>query len=243
MKLWTYVVLIATSVLTACSQPTTITPTVSSDEAATNANQNGTQNINIKVDLPIYLKGVPSLLHPVVVSSLDKYVDKSFSGDKLSSYVEVGRDTLSGQMFNVVFEELQTGRTKPLFATNNQLIYQAHYLMYPLQTEDDKPEPDVKYYHHFIYQVQENLSQANKEDNLSLYISDDKGDGLKKLHPDGEYVLETRWIADKERYYFITKSDSNGDGKITLADKSHNYYVDFKDVANPVVKPYDFMPK
>ena len=231
-------------VLVACDQTTNIATNAHQQEN-TDVPLKTNPDINIKVDLPIYLQGIPSLLHPVTVSAVDEYAQKSFSGEKISSFVDVSHDTLSGQMFNVVFEELQTGQTQPLFATNHQLIYQAQYLMWAFDNpeQEDKKEPIIKHYHHFIYKVQEKINQENKEEKLSLYISDDRGNQLKKLHPDDEYVIQTQWVAQAGRYYFITKSDSDNDGKITLKDKSHNYYVDFQDIKNPTIKPYDFMPK
>lgn len=243
MKTRTCLVLMCVGVLMACNQTTTITPTVSSDEATA---QTTNPNINIKVDLPIYLKGVPSLLHPVVVSSVDKYVDKSFSGDKMSAHVDVNEYTLFGQMFNIVFEDIQSGQTKPLFKHNTQLIYRADYPVHTLVEKSENKDAQFKFYGHFVYTVKENTTQSDDDSIQSqkaLYLSNDKGGKLQKLHPDGEYVLETRWIPQMERYYFTTKSDSNGDGKITLVDTTHNYYIDFQDVNHPMVKPYTFMPK
>lgn len=232
-------------VLMACSQPVAV-PT-STDQHAQHTRHDTNPNINTKVDLPIYLDGVPSLLHPVAVLAVDRYVEKSFSGDKVSAHVDVNGHTLFGQMFNIVFENIHTKQTKPLFKDNTQMIYRAEYLVRTLSEKTDTEPAKYKFYGHFIYQVKETLAKDNDDlavvNQRALYLSDDKGDGLKKLHPDDEYVLETRWLPSVERYYFSTKSDSNGDGKITLADKSHNYYVDLADASNPVVKPYDFMPK
>lgn len=98
-------------VLVACDQTTNIATNAHQQEN-TDVPLKTNPDINIKVDLPIYLQGVPSLLHPVTVSAVDEYAQKSFSGEKISSFVDVSHDTLSGQMFNVVFEELQTGQTQ-----------------------------------------------------------------------------------------------------------------------------------
>lgn len=237
--------LLGTLALSACNEQVSPIPRQITDTQ--NPPPKPTPDINIKLDLPIYLDGVPSLLHPVAVSSVDRYADKSFSGEKISSYIDVSHYTLSGQMFNLVFENMHTNQTKPLFKDNAQLIYQADYPVRTLSEKTDTEPAKYKFYGHFIYQVKETLAKDNDDlavvNQRALYLSDNKGDGLKKLHPDGEYVLETRWLPSVERYYFSTKSDSNGDGKITLADKSHNYYVDLADASNPVVKPYDFMPK
>jgi len=41
------------------------------------------------------------------------------------------------------------------------------------------------------------------------------------------------------RYYFITQSDSDGNGTINEKDTTHNYQIDFS-TDTPVVKGYDF---
>lgn len=218
--------------------------------------------IPIKVDLPIYLDGVPSLLHPVVVSSVEKYAEKSYEGSRLTSNIAIHHYNLTGEMFNLVFENIETGITKPLFKENTQLIHQVEYLTRPLDpkqrvcqpnktdycaTTPDLTAKELKLYKHFIYQVQEKVVENKDENSIehqkSLYLSDEYGNQLQKLHSDHQYLTETRWIPETERYYFTTKSDSNQDGKITLADQTYNYYIDFKDMTKPNINTYDIMPK
>lgn len=158
-------------------------------------------------------------------------------------------------MFNIVFENKQTGQATPLFKNNTQMIHRADY---PVKVVSDRRnatqgevqldafyQDELRFYHHFIYTVQENITNEDSDAiqaQSSLYMSDDKGQGLKKLHPDDEYFIQSRWVLDMERYYFTTKKDSNQDGKINLYDDSKTYYVDFKETT-PMVKTYDFMPK
>lgn len=204
----------------------------------------------LKVDLPIFLDGVPSIIHPVVVSSVTKYAEKSYSGEKVSSHIDMGNYRFAGDMFNLVFEDIATGEHKSLFAKNSQKIQLVDYPTSPLKPISNPNQPlsanELKLYRHFLYQVQENNNSDRQSNSLSnqsaLYISDEKGNGLKKLHPDEQYFIESRWISDVERYYFTTKADSNHDGKITLQDDSFNYYIDFK-TENPTVHQYDLMPK
>lgn len=204
----------------------------------------------LKVDLPIFLDGVPSIIHPVVVSAVTEYAEKSYSGEKISSHINMGNYRFAGDMFNLVFEDIATGEHKSLFAKNNQKIQLVNYPTRPLKPTNEQDKPlsanELKLYRHFIYQVQENISpdrQSNSVSNQSaLYISDEKGNDLKKLHPDEQYFIESRWIGDVERYYFTTKADSNHDGKITLQDNAFTYYIDFK-TENPIVRQYDVMPK
>lgn len=236
--------------LTACNQNQTQNThhhIVASDVAASGVVAN--PDIPIKVDLPIYLDGVPSLIHPVVVSAVSEHAAKSYSSEKISSeiYMDLASYQLSGEIFNLVFENKETGETKPLFSHNTQFIRQAQYLIYSY-SDDEKNNSSKplkrKLYRHFVYTVQERLDEkAPFHSERALYLSNEKGEQLQKLHSDKEFLLETRWLPEINRYYFTTKSDSNADGKITLADQTHNYYIDFSDVEKPVVKAYDVMPK
>lgn len=203
--------------------------------------------IPIKVDLPIDFKGVNSLIHPIVVSSVEPYAEKSYSdsGKTVSSYIDVHDYQLVGKIFNLVFEDKQTGVTKALFPHNTQFIHRAEYVI--AMFADEENEQKVKqrrFYHHFVYHVQEKLDEKtpfHKE--RALYLSDETGKNLRKLHKNSEFLIETRWLPEMERYYFTTKSDSNQDGEITLLDQSYNYYIDFKEKDKPVIKAYDLIPK
>lgn len=235
----------------------TATPDNHSQPNETNTSTVANPSIPIKMDLPISLNGVDSLIHPVVVSAIDEYADKGGgSYDKgIYSMVSVNRHTLTGNMFNLVFENKQTGETKALFKHNTQMIHEADYPVriisnkinvdYNTTVSENFNQDDLKYYHHFVYQVQENLTKDDSDSinaQLSLYLSDDKGNELKKLHADNEYFIQSRFVPDVERYYFTVKKDSNNDNKITLQDDSKTYYIDFKEIT-PKVKEYDFMPK
>lgn len=254
-----FAIVLSAMLLSACNQSTP--PTSQTNQQSSSATPLKTNpDINIKMDLPIYLGDLASIIHPVTVSAVEERASKSYEGEKISSQISVDDYGFMGKMFNLVFENKETGEHHALFKGNNQYItvvnYPVHYLDNKTNntqnTTDngeviDKDKKLVKKYGHFIYQVQEKivnddntLSVNNQE---SLYISDELGKNFKKLHKDGEYFIESRWIPQIERYYFTTKSDSDNDGKITLQDKSYNYYIDFKDVNNVVVKPYDYMPK
>lgn len=242
--------------LSACNQVAPPASTQVSQESQP-TDQTKSPSINIKMDLPIYLGDLASIIHPVTVSAVEERASKSYEGEKISSQISVGDYSFMGKMFNLVFENKETGEHHALFKGNNQYITVVNYPVHTLEdktttTADDRgnittDKKLIKKYGHFIYQVQEKI--VNDDNTLSinnqesLYISDELGKNFKKLHQDGEYFIESRWIPQIERYYFTTKSDSDNDGKITLQDKSHNYYIDFKDLANVVVKPYDYMPK
>lgn len=251
-----FAIVLSVMLLSACNQSTPPASQVSQQSSSATPPKTN-PDINIKMDLPIYLHDLASIIHPVTVSAVEERASKSYEGETISSEISIGDYGFMGKMFNLVFENKETGEHHALFKGNNQYITVVNYPVHTLEdktttTADDRgniitDKKLIKKYGHFIYQVQEKI--VNDDNTLSinnqesLYISDELGKNFKKLHQDGEYFIESRWIPQIERYYFTTKSDSDNDGKITLQDKSHNYYIDFKDLANVVVKPYDYMPK
>ncbi len=97
---------------------------------------------------------------------------------------------------------------------------------------------------HFIYHIFETPNEADeKGKNIkrqqALYMSNKMGAELTKLHPDNEFVRATKWMPQVKRYYFITQSDSDGNGIIDEKDAYHNYQIDFE-ADKPIVKGYDF---
>ncbi|MCG7657176.1 hypothetical protein [Wielerella bovis] len=232
--------------LSACHQAQNASEANPNPETASDVVANN-PSIPIKVDLPIDFKGVNSLIHPIVVSAVEQYAEKSYSGSgkTVSSYIDVYDYQLSGKMFNLVFEDKQTGATKALFPHNTQFIHRAEYVIATIaDKENEQKVKQRQFYRHFVYQVQEKLDEkAPFRKERALYLSDETGENLQKLHKNDEFLIETRWLPEMERYYFTTKSDSDQDGKITLADQSYNYYIDFKEKDKPVVQAYDFMPK
>lgn len=97
---------------------------------------------------------------------------------------------------------------------------------------------------HVIYHVNETPYIKDDDDKplstqQALYMSDDMGNALIKLHPDNEFVQQTKWMPQVSRYYFITQSDSNDDGMIDEKDAYHNYEINFA-ADKPVVRGYEF---
>lgn len=223
-----------------------------------------------KANFPIYLEGVPSLLHPIVPSvpldgkdaKLD-YTSKSRTDDASVSYFQqTSPYQFQSTVYNLVFEDIKTGTTKRLFPHDNFIIKSTVYPFVeavdktatkPKQTTDTATTPDTptdtnnpadplgkptkKMLHHFVYQVKERPSdddsKTNIDEQLALYMSDDAGNNLVKLHPNNQYVKTTQWLPEVERYYFTTQADTNGDNLIDANDKYFNYVIDF---ANPIKK-------
>ncbi len=97
----------------------------------------------------------------------------------------------------------------------------------------------------FLYKVQETqLTTKQREEikgNLhlqkSLYMSDENGQNVKKLHDDKQYLTDSKWLPSLKRYYFTTRADSNGNNIIDYSDEQFNYLIDFNQ-DKPTVTAY-----
>lgn len=221
-----------------------------------------------KADFPVYLAGVPSLLHPIVpsVPAQSAYPNaKRGDATPVNYFQQTAPYTFSANVYNLVFENIKTRSAKRLFVQDNYLIKSVFYPYVDLaKTPNDAPANaatadstmtpiDKKLLGHFIYEVKElpddNDSKTNIDDQLSLYMSDDTGNHLTKLHPINQYVKTTYWLPEVERFYFITQADTNGDGLINENDHIYNYVIDFaatRDAVNgyraPTVVAYNYNP-
>lgn len=219
-----------------------------------------------KVEFPVFLAGVPSLLHPIVPSvPLEGKMDggsKSREGDTAVSYFqETSPYHFQSSVYNLVFEDIETGTTKRLFPHDNFVIKSAVYPFVEGQTASSSPqkttgtpsEPtdektptkpasksDKIMLKHFIYEVKERPSdddsKTNIDEQLALYMSDDTGNDLVKLHPNNQYIKSGYWLPQLQRYYFTTQADTNSDGLIDANDKSYNYVIDFANPTNTTDK-------
>ena len=256
------------------------------DNADTDANTVTSTSIATQIEFPHYIKGWPTLLHPISPLSLTAEQDDSISSMKSRDqwqptvFAETQPYTYQTYVSNIVFEDLATGFERKLLANDRFLIRsifiphitKKRVLRRNLNSDDNVVdaaivdnsivtdiEPDNNtsdldrmqrtettntLFKHAIYHISETPYQKDAKDKnilkqQALYMSNDKGNQLIKLHPNNEYVQEIKWLPQLSRYYFITQSDSDDNGIIDDKDDTHNYQIDFsKDV--PVAKGYDF---
>lgn len=166
---------------------------------------------------------------------------------------------------NLVFENIATGDTQKLFQHHQFIIREVYY---PHVITEDKTAAKAEQqrqeqnpadasieipakkqkktlFNHIIFHVQEQLKPKNddKKSNIyeqqALYMTDIYGKNRSKLHPDNEYVVQTKWLPEVARYYFITQTDSDNNGIINHKDARKNYVIDFKK-ENPLAVAYEF---
>lgn len=113
-----------------------------------------------------------------------------------------------------------------------------------IKDKDSASTNDSTLYGYAIYHISETpYKKDEKGKNIMrqqmLYMSDTMGKSLMKLHPANEFVKDSKWMPEVRRYYFMTQSDSDGNGLIDDKDQTHNYQIDFK-ADKPVVRKYEF---
>ena len=272
------------------------------NSADTDADTNTSTSIATQIEFPQYIKGFPTLLHPISPLSLTAEQDDSISSMKSrdqrqpNAFAETQPYTYQTYVSNIVFEDLTTGFERKLLADDRFIIRSIfiphitkkrvlrmnlnadavtdfgddtaddnvvddaivdtvivdNSIVTNIEPDNNTNDPDRRQpietintlFKHAIYHISETPYQKDAKDKnilkqQALYMSNDKGNQLIKLHPNNEYVQEIKWLPQLSRYYFITQSDSDDNGIIDDKDDTHNYQIDFsKDL--PVVKNYDF---
>lgn len=214
-----------------------------------------------KTDFPVYLDGIPSLLHPIIPSMpTDKNaISYSRSGEtnlNANYFSQIRPYFFQTNIYNIVFEDIKTGDVHRLFPKDSYIVKSIFYPFIPItdkqqQKTENPSEQDIsinienkKMFRHFLYEVKEqpddNNSKTNIDEQLSLYLSDDKGKNLTKIHPANQYLKSSHWLPDVERFYFVTQADSNNDNLIDDNDKFYNYVIEFKNNEKPIVINYSF---
>ena len=263
-----------------CQQPDRSSPDHSTEQAqptaATHAQANDVEAqaaaraVLTKIEFPVYIQGIPALLHPVTPlqaseGGYDISSIKSKKGEYYPVFEENDHYDYRTYATNIVFEDIATHQTQKLISHNNFIISQVffpHITRSIAKSANPKPEAlaadtpsenangstQLKTvttpFNHAIYHIAETpYKDADDDHSLykqsALYMSDNHGKGLIKLHPDNEFVQAVEWNPQVSRYYFITQSDSDNNGLIDDKDQRYNYQIDFKATA-PVAKRYEF---
>ncbi len=242
--------------------------------------------IATQIEFPQYIKGWPTLLHPISPLSLTAEQDENLSSIKSRDkwqptiFAETEPYTYQTYISNIVFEDLVTGLERKLLADNSFIIRSifiphitkkrilrknsnADDTVVDTATIDGSVVTDIEYdndnngiyrmqrietvntlFKHAIYRINETPNQKDDKDKnifeqQALYMSDDMGNQLIKLHPDNEFIQTSKWLPQLSRYYFITRSDSDGNGLIDDKDQTHNYQINFS-TDKPAVRAYNF---
>lgn len=267
---------LCTLLLTACEKPKQQQPASVATTTHTNpeniiiADQPASippANVGLKkTDFPVFLDGIPSLLHPIIpsmptVSKTDALYSKGSDGLTTNYFSQIRPYFFQTNIYNIVFEDIETGDVHRLFPKDSFIVKSIFYPFVAItdknteqktnnnepNTPTDSPTEQAKQHKmlgHFLYEVKEqpddNNSKTNIDEQLSLYMSDDKGKNLTKVHPSDQYLKSSHWLPDVERFYFVTQADTNKDNLIDDNDKYYNYVIEFRNKEKPIVIHYSF---
>jgi hypothetical protein len=190
-------------------------------------------------ELPILFDSVEYLIHPIGLLNLEErgsrgiiksgsFSSSSYSGSEFD-VSNSGEDYISGDMTNLVFENIKT-REQRLLTDNVTINYlkeifkktNKQYLLYSIIDIDSNHDKELNY-----------------NDIESLYISNIDGTTFTKLTKDKHEYVRGEMITSELKYYFKTIEDLNHDGQFDRYDKFHYYYIDF---SNTPIKVIEYNP-
>ncbi len=82
-------------------------------------------------------------------------------------------------------------------------------------------------------------TQKTDTQKMALYMSDNFGHGITRLHPANQFLISSEWVEALQRFYFITQADSDSNGVINDKDQTFYYYIDFS-TSMPTIQSYRF---
>lgn len=193
--------------------------------------------------MPIYLDSTEVLIHPIgwvdvyaeyysfrTKSSMTKNVkDSQYSFSVYSN----DKDHISGQMVNLIFEDMKTG-TKHKLTDRAMKIFTVSYLRNVWRNTGKQ---------YLLYSViDKDYNRDGKLDGLdmtSYYMSNLDGTKFTKITEDYHYFDTDQLILKNNKYYFRTLEDVNKDGVFNKKDKYHYYYLD---LAHDGFSPVEYFP-
>ena len=179
------------------------------------------------MDFPLYLAGVPSLLHPIIPSvPINRKYDSDASDAKkspVSYFQEVAPYDFQSSVYNIVFEELKTGQVHRLFPQDNFVIRAVHTPLVDLSPDDKTAQKKAA-----MTQTAPTQPQAAKEATSPLAVK--VGNTLLL----GYFIYEVKEIADDndnktnlDQQLTLYLSDLNGKNLLKLTP-NNQYFKHYK---------------
>lgn len=203
--------------------------------------------------MPIYLDSTDVLIHPIgwedILSTYksrfgtdftsSEYINNKVTrGGKIDSFSSFSvhsndKDYISGQMVNLIFEDVETG-AKHKLTDRVMKILTVSYLRNVWRNTGKQ---------YLLYSViDKDYNRDGKLDGLdmtSYYMSNLDGTNFTKITEDYHYFDTDQLILKNNRYYFRTLEDVNKDGVFNKKDKYHYYYLD---LAHDGFSPVEYFP-
>lgn len=175
-------------------------------------------------DLPIQMEGTSYLIHPIgdfrVYEGRSKTTYGTSNSDKVSfSVSNYNRFELTGFLQNLKFQHIDS--TEMRFLTDKKIVISnVSYL----NTIFEKSRKQL-----LVYTIVD--MDTNRDKNLdandikALYISTIDGKNLKKLTDNMQELIDWNLIESKNRLYFRTIEDTNGNGQFDKNDRINYHFV------------------
>jgi len=186
-------------------------------------------------DLPIHIDSTKYLIHPIgeyrIYRSRGDYFSSSSYGSGSFSISGYRRNEITGNLYNLKFEEIESEKTRML-TDKNIRIKSVRFLseIYDVTNEQ-----------FLVYRILDkdtNLDgKLNDSDISTLYISNIDGTSFNKLTPEFHELIDWEALAIKNRLYFRSIEDSNKNGDFDKEDKISYQFINLSD-KEWKVKPY-----
>lgn len=230
-----FLLAILVALFTACNQERQTNRVIYDETKSDTLTMNNVLEDTTKVlvaGMPVYLDSTDVLIHPIgwvnmysvnydfrMKSSLTKKVEDSGYSFRAQTN---NLDYLSGEMVNLIFEDLPTG-TQRILTDKVMIIISAKYLK-DVAKKIDK--------HYMLYSARDKDynrdGKLDYQDMTAYYMSNLDGTNFTKITQDYHYFDTSELLLKNSKYYFRTLEDVNKDGIFNKKDKYHYYYIDLK---------------
>lgn len=178
-------------------------------------------------DLPIHIDSTDYLIHPIgeykIYGSRSNYFSSSSYGSGSFSVSGYNRYEISGNLYNLKFEELNSEMTRML-TDKNIRIKSVSFLNEIFEKTGEQI---------LVYRVLDKDTNRDKKlngfDISTLYISNINGTNFTKLTSDFHELIDWKVIPIKNRLYFRSAEDSNKNGAFDKEDKIYYQFIDLSD--------------
>ncbi len=178
-------------------------------------------------DLPIHIDSTKYLIHPIgeykIFTSRSSYFSSSSYGSGSFSVSGFSRYEISGNLYNLRFEDIESEQTR-LLTDKNIRIKSVQFLHEIFEKTNEQ---------FLVYRV---LDKDTNRDNMlndsdisTLYISNIDGTNFTKLTAEFHELIDWNALPIKNRLYFRSVEDSNKNGDFDKEDQVSYQFIDLSD--------------
>ena len=179
-------------------------------------------------DLPIHIDSTKYLIHPIgeyeiYYGSRSSYFSSSSYGSGSFSFSQYRGYEISGNLYNLIFEEIESEKTRML--TDKNIRIKSVRFLYKIFEKTNEQ--------FLVYRIlDKDTSRDNKLNDFdisTLYVSNINGTKLTKLTAEFHELIDWDIVPIKNRLYFRSIEDSNKNGDFDKEDKISYQFIDLSD--------------